>query len=65
MGAVIRETGNPNFGNGDAVAINLAAARVRARQERTKANRAEACGIRAGDSDFGGLQLQRAGCRMS
>jgi len=48
-----------------AVVIDLAAARVRARQERIKANRAAACGVCAGDPDFGLLQLQRAGCRMS
>jgi hypothetical protein len=52
------------FGNGDAVVIDLAAARVRARQERTKANRAAACGVCAGDPDFGALQLQRAECRI-
>ena len=65
MGAVIRETGNPYFGNGDAVVIDLAAARVRARQERMKANRAAACGVCAGRPDFGALQLQTAECRMS
>jgi hypothetical protein len=64
VGAAIRETGNAYFGNGDAVVIDLAAARVRAHRERTKANRAAACGIRAGDSDFGALQLQRAECGM-
>jgi hypothetical protein len=53
------------FGNGDPVVIDLAAARVRARQERTKANRAAACGVCAGDPDFGALQLQTAECRMS
>jgi putative transposase len=53
------------FGNGDAVVIDLAAARVRARQERTKANRAAACGVCAGRPDFGALQLQTAECRMS
>ena len=58
MGAVIRETGNPYVGDGNAVAIDLAAARVRARQERTKANRAAACGVCAGDPDFGALQLR-------
>ena len=57
---MIRETGNPYVGDGNAVAIDLAAARVRARQERTKANRAAACGIRVGDSDFGAAQLQKA-----
>jgi hypothetical protein len=65
VGAVIRETGNPYFGDEDAVVIGLAAARVRARQERIKANRAAACGVCAGDPDFGALQLQTAECRMS
>jgi hypothetical protein len=71
VGAVIRETGNPYVGDGNAVAIDLAidlaAARVRARQERTKANRAAACGVCAGDPDFGALQLQlqRTECGMS
>ena len=58
MDAVIRETGNPHFGNADAVVIDLAAARVRA-------NRAAACGVCAGDPDFGALQSQRAECGMS
>jgi hypothetical protein len=64
VGAVIRETGGPYFGNGEAVIIDLAAARVRARQERTKANRAAACGVCAGDPDFAALQLQRKECGM-
>jgi len=53
------------FGNGDAVVIDLGAARVRARQERMEANRAAACGVCAGDPDFAALQLQRAECGMS
>jgi len=53
------------FGNGDAVVINLAAARVGARQERMKANRAAACGVCAGNPDFGALQLHRVECGMS
>ena len=52
------------FGNGDAVVIDLAAARVRARQARMKANRMATCGVCAGDPDFGALQLQRAESRM-
>jgi hypothetical protein len=52
------------FGNGDAVVIDLAAARVRAQQERMKADRMAACGICAGDPDFGALLLQRAECGM-
>ena len=53
------------FGNGDAVVIDLAAARVRARQERMKANRMAACGVCVGHLGFGALQLQRAESRMS
>ena len=53
------------FGSGDAVVIDLAAARVRARQERMKTNRAATCGVCAGGHDFGALQLQRAECGMS
>jgi transposase InsO family protein len=53
------------FGNGDAVVIDLAAARVRARQERMKANRMATCGVCARGHDFAALQLQRAGSRMS
>jgi len=53
------------FGNGDAVVIDLAAARLRARQERIKANRAATCGVCARGHDFAALQLQRAECGMS
>jgi len=53
------------FGNRDAVVIDLAAARVRARQARMKANRMATCGVCAGDPDFGALQLRRAECGMS
>ncbi len=53
------------FGNGDAVIIDLAGARVRARQERMKANRMATCGVCVGGHDFGASQLQRAECRMS
>jgi hypothetical protein len=53
------------FANGDAVVIDLAAARVRARQERMKANRMATCSVCAEDPDFGALQLQGAECRMS
>jgi hypothetical protein len=52
------------FGNGDGVVIDLAAAQVRARQERMKANRAAACGACVGDPDCDASQLQRADCRM-
>ena len=44
---------------------NFAAARVRALQERMKANRLAFSGICAGDPDFRALQLQRAECGMS
>jgi transposase InsO family protein len=53
------------FGNGDAVVIDLATARVRARQERMKANRMAGCGVCAGDPDSDALQLPRAKCGMS
>jgi transposase InsO family protein len=53
------------FSNGDAVVIDLAAARVTARQERIKANRMAACRVCAGNPEFVALQLQRAESRMS
>jgi 2-polyprenyl-3-methyl-5-hydroxy-6-metoxy-1,4-benzoquinol methylase len=53
-----------DFGGGNAAVIDLAAARVRARQQRMKANRMATCGVCAGDPDFGALQLWRAECRM-
>ena len=53
------------FGNGDPVVIDLAAARVRAHQERMKANRMATCGVCSRDPDFGVLPLQRAECGMS
>ena len=52
------------FGHGEAVVIDLAAARVRARQKRMMANRMAACGVCAGNLDFAALQLQRAESRM-
>ena len=52
------------FGNGDAVVIDLSAARVRARQERMKANRMATCGVCAGGHDCGASQLHRVECRM-
>ena len=52
------------FGNGDAVVIDLATARVKARQERMKANRMAACGLCVGDLGFGASQLQWAESRM-
>ena len=53
------------FGNGDAVVIDLVAARARARHERIKANRVAACGMCAEGPDFAALQLHGAECRMS
>ena len=52
-------------GSGDAVVIDLAAARVRACQERMKANRMATCRVYAGDLEFSALQLQRPEPRMS
>ncbi len=52
------------FGTGVAVVIDLAAARLRARQEQMKANRATACGMCAEGPAFGALQLRSTECRM-
>ncbi len=49
------------FGKGDAMVIDLAAARVGARQERMEANRMAACRVCAGDPEFSALQLQQVG----
>jgi hypothetical protein len=48
------------FGNGDPAVIDIAAARVRARQERMKANRMATCRVCGGGHDLGASQLQRA-----
>jgi hypothetical protein len=53
------------FGNGDAVVIDLAEVRLRARQERIKVKRIAACGVCSGDLDSGALQLRRAEREMS
>jgi transposase InsO family protein len=53
------------FGNGGAVAINLANARQAAREERMKTNRAARCGVCIGEGDPMALQLQRPRSRMS
>jgi len=53
------------FGNGDVVVIDLAATRLKARQERMKANRMAACRVCAGEPEVVALQLQRAESRMS
>jgi putative transposase len=52
------------FGTGDVVALELATARRRAREERIKANRAAACSVCFGETDSRVLLLQRPRCRM-
>jgi hypothetical protein len=49
------------FGDGDAVVIDLAAARVRAHRERTKADRIAACGLWGGDPDCSGTLSRESG----
>jgi transposase InsO family protein len=53
------------FGRSDAVVMNLAAARLEARQQRIKANRATQCGVCNSDTALPALQLQRPRSRMS
>ena len=53
------------FDRGGAVVIDLAAARMGARQERMKVNRMAACGIWAGGRDSEPSQLRWPGCKMS
>ena len=53
------------FGRGDAVIIQLSAARIEARENRIKANRATACGVCESDATSTALQLQRPRSRMS
>jgi transposase InsO family protein len=53
------------FGRGDAVAVKLAGARVKAREERIKTNRAAACAVCRPDLSSAALQLQRPRSRMS
>jgi hypothetical protein len=53
------------FGTGGAVAIDLAAARQAAREERMKANRAVRCGVCFGEDGLRALHLQRPRSRMS
>jgi transposase InsO family protein len=52
------------FGRGDAVVVRLAAARIKAREERMKANRAAACSVCFGETDSRALLLQRPRSRM-
>jgi transposase InsO family protein len=53
------------FGVGDPVVAELYAARVRAREERIRANRAAVCGVCSSDLSSAALQLQRPRSRMS
>jgi len=53
------------FGTGDPVVMKLAAAQVRAREERIKSNRNSACGLCRSDLNSAALQLQRPRSRMS
>ena len=48
------------FDRGDAVAVKLAAARIKAREERIKTNRAATCGVCRSDLSSAALLLQRA-----
>jgi hypothetical protein len=52
------------FGTGDPVVVKLAAARIKAWEERVKANRDAACGVCRGDISSAALQLQRPRPRM-
>ena len=52
------------FRTGEVVALELATARRRAREERTKANRAAVCDVCVGETDSRALQLQRPRSRM-
>jgi putative transposase len=53
------------FGDGDAVAAKLAAARIKAREQRVEANRVAQCGVCNSDTSSPALQLQRPRSRMS
>jgi transposase InsO family protein len=53
------------FGEGDAVVVKLAAARIQAREQRIEANRVAQCGVCNSDSSSPALQLQRPRSRMS
>jgi len=52
------------FGRGDVVVVKLAAARVKAREQRIKSNRAPACAVCKSDLSSEALQLQRPRSRM-
>ncbi len=53
------------FGRGDPVVVKLAAARIKARDQRIEANRNAACGVCRSDRSSTALQLQRPRSRMS
>ncbi len=53
------------YGTGDAVVVQLAAARNLAREDRIRTNRAAACGVCKSESNSSALQLQRPRSRMS
>jgi putative transposase len=53
------------FGDGDAVAAKLAAARIKAREQRIEANRVAQCGVCNSNTSSPALQLQRPRSRMS
>jgi hypothetical protein len=52
------------FGNGNVAVIDLATARVKARQERMKAKPMAACGVCTGGPELTALQLQRVESSM-
>jgi putative transposase len=53
------------FSDGDAVAAKLAAARIKAREQRIEANRVAQCGVCNSNTSSPALQLQRPRSRMS
>jgi hypothetical protein len=52
-------------GGGDAVVVMLSAARIKAREERIKANRTAQCGVCSSGTTSPALQAQRPRSRMS
>ncbi len=53
------------FGRGDRVVVKLAAARIKARDQRIEANRVAQCGVCNSDTSSPALQLQRPRSRLS
>jgi hypothetical protein len=53
------------FGRGDPIVVKLAAARIKAREERIKANRTSQCGVCNSDTSSPALQPQRPRSKMS